>query len=118
MLGTLIFEWDEGRKDVIKLVLGGRVNSPSVESFSVLDTKYADKLVDLCVERGFEGWLVNVEVELGFSAASGEVEGTGEHANALLAWVSYLRSATAARIPGGEIIWQGFPSPSFTVTSY
>lgn len=61
-------------------------------------------LVDLAVERGFEGWLVNVEVELGMGSARGKV-GAAEHVQTLLAWVEYLTTETKRRVPGGETLW-------------
>lgn len=83
ILGTLIFEWKEGSEDLQKL-----------------DRQCADRLVDLCIERGFEGWLVNVEVELGVGG-----KGKREHAQRLIDWLRYLKEETGRRIVHGEIIW-------------
>lgn len=92
ILGTLIFEWDAGKRDLDRLL------GPEV---SLVSTEVADSLVDLAVERGFEGWLVNVEVPLGIEGkASAE-----QHAQGLLVWLRYLRDETARRVPGGETIW-------------
>ncbi|GJN89732.1 hypothetical protein Rhopal_002721-T1 [Rhodotorula paludigena] len=68
ILGTLIFEWDAGREDIVELVSPSGASSapsPPASRFNRLSTRHADYLVDLAVDRGFEGWLVNVEVELG-----------------------------------------------------
>ena len=50
--GTLIFEWDAGRADIIELLEPG--GKEETCSFDKLDPKYADWLVDLAVERGDE----------------------------------------------------------------
>ena len=79
--------------------------------FLTLDLRYADMLVDLAILRGFEGWLVNIELELGID--TGRVEGKRkldwkeEHSTAIRAWAGYLRSEMSRRIPGGEgkVIW-------------
>lgn len=96
ILGTLIFEWDEGKRD-FDLLLG---NAASWASEGV-STELADLLVNLAVERGFEGWLVNVEVPF-------EVAGKAsvdQHIAAMLVWLRYLRDETKKRIPGGETMW-------------
>lgn len=71
------------------------------EVFSVFDTTYADLLVDLAIERGFEGWLVNVEVPLGMA----NDVGIPQHVKSLLQWMEYLTAETRRRIPGGETQW-------------
>ncbi|GAA5927875.1 uncharacterized protein JCM15063_006023 [Sporobolomyces koalae] len=86
ILGTLIFEWDAGRNDIAHLV-----NSDS--------TKYADMLVQLAHERGFDGWLVNVEVNLGNDDESSRL------AEALVTWLGYLTSEMHKRVPGSQIMW-------------
>ncbi|ORY66949.1 glycosyl hydrolase family 85-domain-containing protein [Leucosporidium creatinivorum] len=91
VLGTLIFEWDQGKLDLDRLL------GPDLCAIS---TEVADRLVDLAVERGFEGWLVNVEVELGTKQS-----GPSTHAQALAVWLAYLRDETRRRVPGGETIW-------------
>ncbi|KAM0748273.1 hypothetical protein T439DRAFT_358826 [Meredithblackwellia eburnea MCA 4105] len=58
VLGLLIFEWDQGKKEIIDLVLVEplqKAKAKGHEAFAVLDTGYADLLVDLAIERGFEG---------------------------------------------------------------
>lgn len=104
ILGTLIFEWDAGVLDIVELVLGERRPAVDQEAFAVFDTRYADMLVDLAVERGFEGWLVNVEVELGLDSTRGKV-GVTEHVQALICWLEYLTAVTKRRVPGGETLW-------------
>ncbi|GAA5889515.1 hypothetical protein JCM8208_001048 [Rhodotorula glutinis] len=107
ILGTLIFEHDAGKSDIVELVEPSSSSSSSGSSASSrldrLSTRYADYLVDLAFERGFDGWLVNVEVELGGEGASDEQKEA--HAAALVAWLRYLSSETRRRVPGGEIMW-------------
>ncbi|BGP31143.1 hypothetical protein JCM10296v2_002907 [Rhodotorula toruloides] len=99
ILGTLIFEWDAGRDDIVELVAP---SSPTAKRFSSFSPRYADFLVDLAVERGFDGWLVNVEVDLGSGSAK---EGAKEHAQLLLDWLVYFRAALKKRIPHAEVVW-------------
>ena len=73
-----------------------RLLSPTEKGYDELDTSYADLLVDLAVEKGFEGWLINIEVAL----PGGEAQ-----ASLLSSWLDYLTRETKRRIPGGEIIW-------------
>ncbi|KPV77477.1 glycoside hydrolase family 85 protein, partial [Rhodotorula graminis WP1] len=107
ILGTLIFEHDAGKGDIIELVTPSSsfssATSSSASRFDRLSTRYADCLVDLTLERGFDGWLVNVEVELGGEGASDEQKRA--HAAALVAWLRYLSGEMRRRVPGGEIMW-------------
>jgi mannosyl-glycoprotein endo-beta-N-acetylglucosaminidase len=50
--------------------------------------------VELAVARGFEGWLVNVEVP----ASPTQVE-------SLLVWLAYLRDRMKEKVVGGEVMW-------------
>ncbi|BGP15215.1 hypothetical protein JCM10213_000833 [Rhodosporidiobolus nylandii] len=110
VFGTLIFEWDAGKADIKELVCPGfsslsSASSPSSAAsnpFTRLSTRYADYLVDLAVERGFEGWLVNVEVELGIGK---EGKWARAHALGLLEWLRYLREEMHKRVNGGEVMW-------------
>lgn len=84
MLGTLIFEQWGDRNSVgkeAKVMLDGKV----VASLDLMDNAkqgtnkfYADKLVDICLAYGFEGYLMNFEVKI-------------ESPNILLEWLTYLR---------------------------
>ncbi|KAI4382878.1 hypothetical protein MLD38_008781 [Melastoma candidum] len=53
VLGTFIAEWDEGRQTCNKLL-----------ATSATALMYADRLVELAAMLGFDGWLLNLEVEL------------------------------------------------------
>ncbi|GAA5823597.1 hypothetical protein JCM11251_000691 [Rhodosporidiobolus azoricus] len=117
VLGTLIFEWDAGREDIIELVAPKRSStsassssasppprSQEQHSFKRLSTRYADYLVALAEERGFEGYLVNVEVELGVGK-EGERRWQKEHARALMEWLRYFRDQMKRKVEGAEVMW-------------
>lgn len=80
------------------------LRSDAGNPFASFSTDYADLLVDLAVDRGFEGWLVNVEVPLGVERGE-QLLWEREHAVALVGWLAYLTSETKRRIPGGETMW-------------
>ncbi|GAA5855630.1 hypothetical protein JCM8547_001624 [Rhodosporidiobolus lusitaniae] len=111
ILGVIIFEWNEGRQDIVELVSpsSSSPSSPFSDSsgssdlpFKRLSIRYADYLVALAVEHGFEGWLVNVEVDLGLGE---EKKIAKEHAASLLAWLKYLREEMHRKVPGAEVMW-------------
>lgn len=77
------------------------VDNGKVRSFDPVRTDVADHLVDLAVERGFDGYLVNVEVELGGEGR----RAVDAHVQALLVWLAYLRREVARRVPHGEVMW-------------
>ena len=84
VFGTVIFEWEEGAADLRRLLDG---SMPHV----------IDKLVQLAVERGFDGWLINIEVGLKDPPASECLQ--------LLSWLRELTRAIESSIEGGEVIW-------------
>lgn len=94
ILGTLIFEWDEGKQDFDRL-LGDPSKSDSVS------TDVADGLVELALERGFDGWLINIEVSFGIK----DVVSVENHIQKMLIWLRYLRDEVARRVPNGEVMW-------------
>lgn len=129
MLGTLILEHETGQSDSRRLVLGPR-NAPSGRPgsrtymfsvpmshhrspFALLSTHYADTLVQLAEENGFDGWLINIEVPLGFPTGRRDQNGrmvyrrAGDHAVAVLAWLEYLRKKTEDVLgkDRGRVIW-------------
>ncbi|KAM5556757.1 cytosolic endo-beta-N-acetylglucosaminidase 1 [Rosa sericea] len=83
VLGTFITEWDEGKLICNKLLS----TKESVEM-------YAERLVELAVALGFDGWLINMEVELEL----------GQIPN-LKAFVSYLTQRMHSSVPGSLVIW-------------
>ncbi|KZV80879.1 hypothetical protein EXIGLDRAFT_732135 [Exidia glandulosa HHB12029] len=83
ILGTLIFEWDESKPDISLLTSHGRL--------------YASLLARLAHERGFDGWLLNVEVAL---------PGGRPHAEKLLEWIGELKSEMRALVgEDAQVIW-------------
>ena len=58
---------------------------------------YAELFADLAKERGFDGWLLNVEVGL---------QGGVDQARALAAWVTLLQQEMFKRVgPHSQVIW-------------
>ena len=83
VFGTVIFEWEEGSADLRRLLDG---SMPDI----------VEKLVELAVERGFDGWLINIEVEL---------KKDSDECLQLLSWLRALTRGIEASIEGGEVIW-------------
>ncbi|KAL0401152.1 UNVERIFIED_CONTAM: Cytosolic endo-beta-N-acetylglucosaminidase 1 [Sesamum latifolium] len=83
VLGTFIMEWDEGRKRADKLL--------STKDSAQM---YAERLTELAVALGFDGWLINMEVNLD----------PGQIPN-LKAFVSYLSETMHSSLPGSLVIW-------------
>lgn len=99
ILGTLIFEWDAGKLDILELVMSGVAD---FQLGGTVSTKYADLLVELTRERGFDGWLFNVEVALG---AAGSAASAKEHAAAVLTWLAYFSASLKAAVPHAQVLW-------------
>ncbi|KAL6545124.1 hypothetical protein OROHE_009789 [Orobanche hederae] len=83
VLGTFIMEWDEGKRRADKLLL-------TKDSAQM----YAERLTELAVALGFDGWLINMEVAL-----------DPEQIPNLKAFVSHLREAMHSSLPGSLAIW-------------
>lgn len=83
ILGTLIFEWEQGAEELKELL-----NSPHL-------SKLADKLADIAVFFGFDGYLINIESSVA----------TPELAKEFRAWLSDLHGKLLASIPHAEMIW-------------
>ncbi|EXB29265.1 Cytosolic endo-beta-N-acetylglucosaminidase [Morus notabilis] len=83
VLGTFITEWDEGRVIANKLL--------STKESSQM---YAERLAELAVALGFDGWLLNMEVSLGASKIPNLKE-----------FVSHLTQKMHSSIPGSLVIW-------------
>ncbi len=123
ILGTLIFEWEESSADLALLLRGpkcehvplsgpGRIarGSSSNAQQILFSPHYADALITLALQRGFDGYLVNIEValELGFQCSAekwpwwvpGRTRKVEMQKNAmrLRAWVAYLRLEGRRRI--------------------
>ena len=88
--------WIEKAHQEHKMVLGtflfeGRWDSSQAQAFLGSEEtwqKCADRLVDLCVFYGFDGWLMNVEASL------------GESRGAFVSFLSYVRLSMKERIGG------------------
>ncbi|EJD51747.1 hypothetical protein AURDEDRAFT_149791 [Auricularia subglabra TFB-10046 SS5] len=72
ILGTLIFEWDESKSDLCTFLYPAD-GDPA---------HYARRLARLAEERGFDGWLLNVEVAL---------DGGNKDAKRLKDWILLLK---------------------------
>ncbi|KAH6762823.1 Glycosyl hydrolase family 85 [Perilla frutescens var. hirtella] len=83
VLGTFIMEWDEGKKRADTLL----ASKDSVHM-------YADRLTELAVSLGFDGWLINMEVNLD----PGQIPNLKE-------FVSYLSQTMHSSLPGSLVIW-------------
>ncbi|KAH7099340.1 glycosyl hydrolase family 85-domain-containing protein [Auriculariales sp. MPI-PUGE-AT-0066] len=87
ILGTLLFEHKESRPDCSLLVY------PLDNDLA----HYAEILAQLAAERGFDGWLLNVEVDLPNGAA---------HALKLVEWTCILRERLHELVgPHAQVIW-------------
>ncbi|CAL1589259.1 unnamed protein product [Knipowitschia caucasica] len=83
VLGTFITEWTDG--------------GAACESFLQEEESYravADKLVQICVCYGFDGWLVNIENELSASAVKN-----------MPLFLQYLTEQIHERASGGLVLW-------------
>ncbi|XP_059669303.1 cytosolic endo-beta-N-acetylglucosaminidase 1-like [Cornus florida] len=83
VLGTFIVEWDEGRVIADKLL-------STKESAQM----YAERLTELAVALGFDGWLLNMEVDLDV----GQIPNLKE-------FIIHLTSTMHSSMPGSLVIW-------------
>ncbi|KAI0092885.1 glycosyl hydrolase family 85-domain-containing protein [Irpex rosettiformis] len=128
MLGTLIFEHQESEPDVLRLLVGRlpqrRTNGParpSENSSLPVSRHYARLLADLAYQRGFDGYLLNIETPL---------RGGIDRCRTLSTWIALLEIELKKRVGAhaqviwydsvilnGQLIWQdrlnGFNLPFF-----
>ncbi|CAH9121492.1 unnamed protein product [Cuscuta epithymum] len=83
VLGTFIMEWEEGK------ILAEKLLSTKESAFM-----YAERLTELAVALGFDGWLINLEVEIA----------VGQLPN-LIDFVNHLTQAMHSSVPGSLVIW-------------
>ncbi|KAL8137384.1 hypothetical protein V2J09_003385 [Rumex salicifolius] len=83
VLGTFITEWDEGRRNCDILLA-------TTESAHL----YAERLSELAVALGFDGWLINMEVKLDANQIPQMKE-----------FVSHLTQTLHSSKPGSLVIW-------------
>ncbi|KAH9309228.1 hypothetical protein KI387_037139, partial [Taxus chinensis] len=84
VLGTFITEWEEGQTTCKTLLA-------SKESAQM----YADRLTELAVKLGFDGWLLNMEVKLDL-----------EQVTNLKEFVDHLTVSMHHALPGSLVIWK------------
>ena len=109
VLGTLIFEWVESIPEMARLLRGPERKAMPLRGEPCFSPQYAIELIELALNRGFSGYLVNVEtaLDLGFSCSGeawpawvGEQARIGEmqrNAERLRGWVHFLREQGARR---------------------
>ncbi|KAJ1417713.1 Glycoside hydrolase, family 85 [Sesbania bispinosa] len=83
VLGTFITEWDEGRA-VCDVLLSTKESAQM----------YAERLAELAVDLGFDGWLINMEVNLD----PGQISNLKE-------FVDHLSLRMHSSLPGSLVIW-------------
>ncbi|TFY67059.1 hypothetical protein EVJ58_g1869 [Rhodofomes roseus] len=98
-----IFEHDAGQQDCLRLLVGRLPKSktgsaaPSADNSLPLSPHYAKVLADLAYQRGFDGYLLNVEVPL---------IGRVEQSRALAAWIGILESELKRKVGShAHTIW-------------
>ncbi|TFK24206.1 hypothetical protein FA15DRAFT_669759 [Coprinopsis marcescibilis] len=99
ILGTIIFE-GQSDLDLLRMVVGKLPegpNSQAVDYTVPVSSYYAELFADIAKERGFDGWLMNVEIYL---------QGGAAQARGLAAWMSLLTDAIHRKVgPHGQVIW-------------
>ncbi|KAK2442160.1 cytosolic endo-beta-N-acetylglucosaminidase [Trifolium repens] len=83
VLGTFITEWDEGK-----------ANCDILLSTKESAQMYAERLAELAVHLGFDGWLINMEVKLD----PGQITNLKE-------FVNHLSLTMHSSMPGSLVIW-------------
>ncbi|XP_076916765.1 cytosolic endo-beta-N-acetylglucosaminidase 1-like [Bidens hawaiensis] len=83
VLGTFIVEWDKGR-----VVAGQFLATAEVAKM------YAERLAELAYALGFDGWLINMEVDL-----------DAKKIPILIEFVKHLTSVMHSSVPGSLVIW-------------
>lgn len=98
-----IFEWEESEEDMLRLIIGPIPDSnksivSNSSAPSIPATRYyAVLLAELAHERGFDGYLLNVECNL---------RGGSEQTRALCVWISFLESELKRRVgQHSRVVW-------------
>ncbi|KAJ3508430.1 hypothetical protein NMY22_g16622 [Coprinellus aureogranulatus] len=102
MHGTLIFEGG-GEIDMLRMIMGRIPGINATEARTQanptipLSPYYAELLADVAKERGFDGYLLNIEIGLGRGA---------EEARALASWITILQNELVKKVgPHAQTIW-------------
>lgn len=91
-----IFEHTEDQKELLQL-LTGPTATPASDQPIPLSRHYAKALARLAAERGFDGWLLNLE----YSLSRGR-----KQAYLTTAWVELLRQELVEAVgPHAEAVW-------------
>ncbi|KAJ3194254.1 hypothetical protein HK101_003140 [Irineochytrium annulatum] len=110
--GTFITEWALGVIDTLQLLYGPKWSPETcprrvagqdrngkdviaLGSSLPFDPYYADKMVEMAVYYGFDGWFINIESEL--------IE--KNHAWMMLLFLDHLTKSLRARIPHAKVMW-------------
>ncbi|KAI0352492.1 hypothetical protein OH77DRAFT_791955 [Trametes cingulata] len=103
MLGTLIFEHAESEADCLRLLVGPLPKSPSGPARSSpnmtlpVSPHYARVLADLAYQRGFDGYLLNIEIPL---------RGGVEQTRAVTLWIALLERELKRTVgEHAHVIW-------------
>ena len=89
VLGTVIFEWEDGAAKCRKFLQRNPDGSLAEAALA-----FCDNLVSLCCQMHFDGFLINVECAL-----------TPAEVTILLEWLSVVREKLKLRIPHSLLIW-------------
>ena len=95
VFATFITEWEAGTTETMRLIYGPSYSPNKSTEHCDFSPFYADKMVDLALFYGFEGWFVNVESPL-ISAYDAEV---------MARFISYLTEQMHERVPNGQVFW-------------
>ncbi|KAI0751806.1 glycosyl hydrolase family 85-domain-containing protein [Daedaleopsis nitida] len=102
MLGNLIFEHAESEADCLRLLVGAlptATTGPAKSNAHTLPVSphYARVLADLAYQRGFDGYLLNVEAPL---------RGGVEQTRALTLWIAMLEQELKRKVGvHAEVVW-------------
>ncbi|EFI28323.1 endo-beta-N-acetylglucosaminidase [Coprinopsis cinerea okayama7 len=115
ILGTLglhVLKWNYGRmfegeaqEDCFRMVIGTQPRNATVDdapwsraNYTVpVSPHYAEILADIAKERGFDGWLINIEMDL---------KGGSSQARGIAAWVSLFQQEVLKKVGShGLVLW-------------
>ncbi|TFK24205.1 hypothetical protein FA15DRAFT_641353 [Coprinopsis marcescibilis] len=101
MLGTIIFEGGS-EQDALRMIVGRLPGGTDAQTYHVdftvpVSSYYAELFADIAKERGFDGWLLNVEISL---------QGGAPQARGFAAWMTILQQEVLKKVgPHGQVIW-------------
>ncbi|KAH6582783.1 hypothetical protein BASA61_008349 [Batrachochytrium salamandrivorans] len=92
---TFITEGEDGTGETMKLIYGPEYSPLRKETHRLFSTFYADKMVDLAVYFGFDGWFINIESPLPGNS----------HSLQMSHFIAYLTRTMHNRIKGGNVMF-------------